>query len=111
MADQKILGAEFTRFLFDLANRTTTETSYNPTLFKQMLGDRGGVETAKNLINRSQPSDGYRRLWELGRLDLTVEAALWESPRFHSLFSEEEITRCRKRLIEYEYEVNHEGEK
>jgi hypothetical protein len=35
---------------------------------------RGGLETAKYLIKTESPSEGYTRLYELGRLDLMVEA-------------------------------------
>jgi hypothetical protein len=38
-----------------------------------MVNEMGGVGAAKKLINDPFPSDGFRRLWETGRLDLTVE--------------------------------------
>ena len=33
-----------------------------------MVGDRGGVATAKYLLNTEQPSSGYVRLWQADRL-------------------------------------------
>ena len=47
---------------------------YNATYFLQMLTERGGLATAKYLISTDTPSDGFTKLWECQRLDLTVEA-------------------------------------
>ena len=44
-----------------------------------MLHDIGAVQTAWQLINASQPSEGYTRLWELKRLDLSVEAVVHDN--------------------------------
>ena len=55
-----------------LADRTKEETGYNPTGFRGMLTELGGYETAIRLVMRAEPSDGYTKLWELKRLDLTV---------------------------------------
>ncbi len=61
------------------------------------------LSTAKFLINADKPSDGYTALFEKGRLDLTVEAMVVEEPRWYPLFTEEELTRARKRLSAYGY--------
>ena len=45
-----------------------------PSYFAQMLGEHGAVGAARLLINARTVSDGFTRLWELNRLDLTVEA-------------------------------------
>nr|MBA3533071.1 EVE domain-containing protein [Ardenticatenales bacterium] len=58
--------------------------------------------TARRLLNAGNTSEGFTRLWELGRLDLTVEAIVLK-PEFASLFSEEERTRARERLREVRY--------
>ena len=68
-----------------------------------MLDENGGVETAHILINAPTVSDGYTALWERGRLDLTVEAIIWDNPKYHKLFTEEELGIIKKRLIDYEY--------
>ena len=59
--------------------REAREIGYTPTRFLSMLHEKGAVRTARQLINASQPSDGYTRLWELGRLDLSVEAAVHDT--------------------------------
>ncbi len=95
----------FTAFLLQLADRVKEETGgkYNPTAFRNMLYDKGGVMTAQKLINDKKPSDGYTKLWELGRLDLTVEAQVLENEECHNLFTEDNLNACKKRLKEYEY--------
>ena len=83
--------------------RKAREIGYTPSIFLRMLHDNGAVETARQLINASQPSDGYTRLWELGRLDLSVEAVVHENEEWHGLFVEDELRRCKKRLADYGY--------
>jgi len=76
------------------------EAGYKATYFLQMVNKSGGVATAKQLINSEKVSVGFTKLWELGKLDLTVEA-LVQDPKWKSLFTAEEIEKARKRLDEY----------
>ena len=76
---------------------------YKPSKFFQMLEQHGGLQTARNLINASTVSYGYTKLWELKRLDLSVEAVVYENSEWHPLFTTEELERCRKRLSEFGY--------
>ena len=55
------------------------EIGYTPNIFLRMLHEKGALQTARQLISASQPSDGYTRLWELERLDLSVEAVVHDS--------------------------------
>ena len=84
--------------------RVRDEVGYNATRFLQMLHDHRGLETARILVNATQPSEGYTALWELGRLDLTVEALVLQ-PEWQSLFAEEPefLDRARRRLADYRY--------
>lgn len=93
----------FTLTMFETYRRAKTEANYNATKFYSMLNENGGLATAKTLINAAKPSDGYTALYERGRLDLTVEAVVVENPKWYPLFTEEEITRSRKRLSDYRY--------
>lgn len=52
------LEQQFTQAMFDIYRRAKSEAGYNATIFLQMISDRGGVDTAKKLINASKPSDG-----------------------------------------------------
>ena len=38
---------------------------------------------------------------ERGRLDLTVEAVIHNDPKWHALFTQEELAVCTKRLKDY----------
>ena len=83
--------------------RAKTEVGYNATRYLQMLLQRRGVETAKLLLGANTVSEGYTALWELGRLDLTVEAMITEDAEWHELFTSEELATARDRLEEYGY--------
>jgi hypothetical protein len=93
----------FTLAMFEIYRRAKAEAHYNATIFYKMICDRGGLETAKVLINAQQPSDGYTALYEKGRLDLTVEAVVTETPEWRTLFTEEELIRAERRLEDYRY--------
>lgn len=91
--------------MVDLYKRAKSEAGYNATYFLSMVSDMGGLETARYLLHTSEPSDGYEALWERGRLDLTVEAAVLK-PRWRGLFSEQELSTARDRLLSYEFDVD-----
>lgn len=59
--------------------------------------------TARELINSSRPSQGFTALWELGRLDLSVEAVVLR-PEFRHLFSARELKTAHRRLVDHGYE-------
>lgn len=77
------------------------ECGYNATYFIQMVQTYGGAGAARRLL-ASNPSSGFARLWELGRLDLTIEAKMLR-PEFTALFTEEELRKARKRLQDHGY--------
>jgi hypothetical protein len=90
--------------MYEIYKRAKSEAKYNAIRYLHMLDAHGGLETAHLLINSSEVSEGYSALWEKGRLDLTVEAMIWDNPEYYNLFSKEELGLIRKRLIEYRYE-------
>jgi len=98
------LEAQFTEAMFDIYRRAKSEAKYNATIFLQMITDNGGRATAKTLINAPQPSDGYTALYLRKSLALTVEAVVVEHSRWHSLFTQEELDRAKRRLIAYGYQ-------
>ena len=83
---------------------------YTPSIFLRMLHEKGAIQTARQLINALQPSGGYTRLWELKRLDLSVEAVVHDNAEWHELFTEDELRRCEKRLGDYGYFQNAQDE-
>jgi hypothetical protein len=97
------LQRQFDQAMLTIYRRAKAEVKYNATIFFRMLNERGGLATAKYLINSEEPSDGYTHLYERGRLDLTVEAMVIEDPLWHSLFTADELARAKKRLTDYRY--------
>jgi hypothetical protein len=89
--------------MMDIYRRAHDEAHYNATRYHQMLTEHRGRETAQILINADTVSEGYTALWERGRLDLTVEALVFDHPEYHSLFTPEELARARARLQDYKY--------
>jgi hypothetical protein len=88
------------RALRDLAKRSITEFRYRPQYFIDMLDDRGGLAAARTLL-AGRPSDGFTKLWELGALELTVEALVLSEPWCSSdLFTPEELATARRLLAE-----------
>ena len=77
---------------------------YHPRVFRQMLAERGPVETARIvLMSPKRIPDGFMILLERGRLDLTTEVKVLDG-RFCRLFDEELLIRARNRLREYGYQ-------
>ena len=101
--DVSKLEADFDKAMMDIYIRAKSEADYTASIFHRMLSEKRGRATAKQLINDKTESDGYTALWERGRLDLTVEAVVWDQPKWHRLFEPEEIERARKRLEKYGY--------
>ncbi len=89
--------ARFHKAMITIYERAKRECNYNATRFLQMLGDVGGLQTARRLLGTSEPSDGFTELWLNSRLDLTVEALVLQ-PRWQGLFTPEELAAARKRL-------------
>jgi len=102
MTDQ-MLAKDFDEAMLGIYQRALSEAKYKATRFLDMLYEHRGLETARILIHSPKVSDGYTALWERGRLDLTVEAVIHDNPRWHVLFTEDELATCRKRLKDYEY--------
>jgi hypothetical protein len=95
--------AKFNQAMWDIYHRALKEAHYPANRFLQMLEENGGLETARILINSSSVSEGYTALWERKRLDLTVEAVIFDNPTWQSLFSPKELDIITKRLIAYHY--------
>lgn len=102
MANEALVE-QFDEEMLRIYRRAQIEANYNATLFLQMLHDHGGLGTARILLHKHTPSDGYAALYLRGRLDLTVEAVIHDNPKWHSLFTPDELAICIKRLVDYEY--------
>ena len=95
---------EFHAAMFDVYRRAKDEYGYNATRFLEMLGEHGGVGTAHILLQAPNVSDGYTALWERGGLQVTVEALVL-NPKWRDLFSPQEWSTARRRLVQYEFDV------
>ncbi|AWK52113.1 hypothetical protein DIC82_14330 [Clostridium beijerinckii] len=72
------------------------------TIFRETLLREGGLKTAKKLISKNSGTDGFVRLWESHRLDLSVEVWVLKN-KYKEIFTDEERKMCRDRLKEYGY--------
>jgi hypothetical protein len=102
--DEALIRA-FDEEMLGIYQRALSEAGYNATRFLQMLHEHRGLLTAEILLHSSNVSEGYVALWQRGRLDITVEAVIVGNPRWHSLFTAQELEVCRRRLEEYGYRL------
>lgn len=79
---------------------------YFATYFLLMLRENGGIETARRLLDPMRGlSEGFLRIVELGRLDLSVEALVLRQ-QFRPLFKDAELTEARRRLRSANFDVD-----
>lgn len=72
------------------------EAGHTAHRFREMIDDEGALQAASTLIAKS-PSTGFAALWELGRLDLTVEALVIQ-PKWSPLFTEAQQKQALRML-------------
>ena len=89
--------------MHDVYRRALSEANYRAAIFLNMLHEHRGLETARILLHAANVSEGYTNLWKRGRLDLTVEAVIHDNPKWHTLFTKEELAICQRRLEDFEY--------
>lgn len=94
---------QFTQAMLDVYRTAVSETTYTPKKFLRMVNDDGGLATAQQLLRGPDASEGFYRLLEERRLDLTVEALVLQ-PAWRSLFTTEELDLARARLKRYDYQ-------
>ncbi len=95
------LVAEFQRAMLAIYERNK-EYEYNATYFKRMLDQYGGLQAAKRLLVGHDIQSGLMALWELGKLDDSMEVLVLED-RFRPLFTGDEIAEAHRRLEALEY--------
>lgn len=96
------LERRFDREMREIYITAKRECNYNPVRFLQLVGERGGLLAAKQLITKPGGTYGFATLWQHGRLDLSVEAHVLK-PEYEPLFTEEERRICRERLEQFGY--------
>jgi len=99
-AELKRLEGSFNEAMFRIYDEAKRKYSYNASRFLQMLHNSSGVEVARSLTLAPDASDGFTKLWELKRLDLTVEAQVLQ-PEYRALFTDADREAARNRLELY----------
>jgi hypothetical protein len=95
------LEAQFNTAMKHLCVRAAKDAKFRLNGLRAMINTKGGLWAAQKLLSEPGVSDGFRRLAELGRLDLTVEALVGR-PEFESLFTDQERAIAQDRLFEFD---------
>ena len=89
------LEDEFHKEMLAIYDKARDELGIRLPRFKQMVERNGGVEAAKKLLHSNSVSTGFSKLFERGRLDLTVESLVANNEKWHPLFNQEEIQKAK----------------
>lgn len=100
MGNNDTLEKLFHKAMINIYERALAECNYRATYFLRMVGDYGGVQAAKRLLNNPNIQYGFEKLWECSRLDLTMECLVLQ-PKWKNLFTDDERNIARNRLIEH----------
>lgn len=87
--------AEFAAELM-ITYKQCVELGYTPTGMLGMMQQHGAIETAKRLL-ASPPSEGFKRLALMNRLDLAIENIVQREP-WRALFTDGELRKAAQRL-------------
>lgn len=99
---------EFNKDMVMIYTKAKEECGYNAIRFLQMIGEHGGLSTAKKLLADNKIHDGLTALYLCHCLNLTVEALVLQG-KYHSLFTKEELKIAKRRLHELNYKMVKEG--
>lgn len=104
ISDVSALTQQFHQAMLRLAQLEWERCRIRAPRYLQMVTEKGGLATAKQLLASQDPAMGFTRLWECGCLDITVEALVLK-PRHRALFSSQELDAARTRLRELGYDA------
>lgn len=94
---------EFTQRMLRIYTDGRDQIGYTAHRFREKVNRDGGVTAAKYWLRRgSSATEGFIRLLDHGRLDLSMEAVVLER-RWAHLFTQAELTVARNRLQEVAY--------
>lgn len=99
----------------EVFKKAKSKHKYNPQRFVNMLMEHHAVKTAKILLSGGDDPMGYRGFSELYLLDKTgevpsalkysMEAIIYDNKKYHELFTNDEINKCKTRLKKAGYYV------
>jgi hypothetical protein len=95
-----ILSKRFDAAMLEVYAAAMREVNYPARRFLAMVRGRGGLEAARQLLAKPGFSEGFRRLAEVGKLNITMEYLVL-TPEFAQLFSESERRIAGDRLLRH----------
>ena len=98
------LAAELEAELVRKCDYVREITGYNPTAFKSMIHEHGGVGAVQRILSANQINEGLVRLYNENKLKFSIEATVLE-PKWQELFTKAEIQTARIRLSDLGYVV------
>jgi hypothetical protein len=93
----------FNRAMAQGAGKLEREIGYKPNRWKRMVAEHGAVAAAKRLLQGSDVSEGFKKLWAHRCLDESVE---WYVLAYWQLFTTEERRTAYERLKRYDVPVD-----
>lgn len=66
------LENQFDKAMLSIYHRAREQCGYNAVRFLQLLSEKGGLATAKQLLASGAPQEGFVHLWECGCMDLAI---------------------------------------
>lgn len=102
MSNDKVID-DLNAAMMNIYHRLKNEAGYDATYYRNLLNDKGGLDTARTLFATSEPTEGLRSIAALERLDLTVEALVLSTPHFRALFDPAELQKASDRLKQFNY--------
>lgn len=84
-------------YIQELIARCKVELNYSPTYFIRMLEEHGAIRAVSQLVLDPKVSEDFTKLSLEGRLDLSVESVVLESP-WSSFFDEDVIQAAKIKL-------------
>lgn len=103
IVDIEILKKDFHKEMIEIC-KESKKIGYNPSRFIEMLAVKEGYLIARTFMQNPSQTDGFTKLWEKKRLDLTVENTILKD-KYIPLFSHEEREVAKKRLSEHDYKI------
>lgn len=96
------IESDFHNEMVLIYKKAKEQCHYNATYFLRLVSEVGGLQAAKILLSADAPQYGFTKLWEYGRLDLSMEVLVLK-PHYRILFTEDELKIAKKRLAQYGY--------
>lgn len=102
--DQATLEHEYERAVAD-AMVQMRSIGYDPTALRKLVTTVGPHRASELIAELAEPTEAFVALYQLGRLDLTVEAQMASGP-YRDLFAPHLLSRITHRLAEHGFTVN-----